>query len=316
MTRLQKRMLSGTGLIVLLVLMVVYSVEDLKEFSIAFVLRMFYLVKKNFLLFVYTFFLVKGKFILVLFLKKLALLSLTGLGKRYMVEKVFMENFKVHFLDHLAMDIKRLTQHAKDNFKNFPLVKKLITLVTFIASFGFVGKFMGGMLALKVFIAKVWSFLLAIFLKVGGAVVYFFTDYLWTSWLAPIIEVVVFSWLLSWIEKVPYLSTGLKKIYAFFIYTFGWIESYLDKIFHRPMKRMLKWLVQKIQKYIYKFMGHKPLSLREKLKNKRILQANSYRKIKIKREKREKTREEKKSKNYLSASVKLKEKRKVYKEAK
>jgi ABC-type multidrug transport system fused ATPase/permease subunit len=268
-------------------------------------------VKKNVILLVSTFFLVKGKFIFVLFLKKLALLSLTGLGKRYMVEKVFMENFKLHFLNHLKLDIQRLTQHAKANFKNFPLMKKLLTLVTFIGSLGFVGKFMGGMLAVKVFIAKIWSFLLAIFLKVGGAVVYFFTDYLWSSWLAPIIEVLVFSWFLSWIEKVPYLSKGVKKIYAFFIYTFGWIEYYLDKIFHRPMKRMLSWVVKKIQKYIYKFMGYKPRSLWKKFKQERILKPNAYRKIKIQREKR---LEEKKKTKALSGYERLKKKRKEYKE--
>jgi len=311
MTVLTKRILSGTALLVMLSLIVIYSVEDLKEFIIAFILRMFYLVKKNIILLVSTFFLVKGKFILVLFLKKLALLSLTGLGKRYMVEKVFMENFKIHFLDHLKMDIQRLTKHAQKNFKNFPLVKKLITLVTFLGSLGFLGKFMGGMLALKVFIAKVWSFLLAIFLKVGGAVVYFFTDYLWTSWLAPIIEVVVFSWFLSWIEKVPYLSTGLKKIYAFFIYAFGWLEGYLDKVFHIPMKRILSWFVRKIQKYIYKFMGYKRLSSWKKLQKKRIIQPNSYRKIKIRREKRE---EEHKDKKVSSAYKQLKKKRKEKKE--
>jgi hypothetical protein len=311
MTVLKKRILSGVVLGVMLSLIVIYSVEDLKEFIIAFILRMFYMVKKHFILLVSTFFLVKGKFILLLFLKKLALLSLTGLGKRYMVEKVFMENFKIHFLDHLKMDIQRLTKHAQKNFKNFPLVKKLITLVTFLGSLGFVGKFMGGMLALTVFIAKVWSFLLAIFLKVGGAVVYFFTDYLWTSWLAPIIEVVVFSWFLSWIEKVPYLSTGLKKVYAFFIYVFGWVEGYLDKVFHIPMKRLLSWFVTKIQKYIYKFMGYKRLSSWKKLEQKRIINPNSYRKIKIRREKREEVRKEV---SYLSFAKKLQKKRKVRKE--
>jgi hypothetical protein len=187
----------------------------------------------------------------------------------------------------------------------------MITLITFIASLGFVGKFMGGMLAIKVFIAKVWSFLLAIFLKVGGTVVYFFSDYLWSSWLAPIIEVLVFSWLLSWIEKIPFLSTVFKKVYAFFIYTFGWVQGYLDKIFHLPMKRILRWFVKKIQKKIYQFMGDKPLSMWKLLEQKRIFQPNSYRKIKIKREKRS---EEKKQSSYVSSYRRLKNRRKDKKE--
>ncbi|SFV68787.1 hypothetical protein MNB_SV-13-693 [hydrothermal vent metagenome] len=308
MTRLKKRILSGSALIFMLTLIAVYSVEDFREFMIAFVLRMFYLVKKNFILLVSTFFLVKGKFIWILFLKKLAFLSLSGLGKRYIVEKVFMNNVKIHFLDHLRLDIQRLTRHAKENFKSFPLIKKLITMLTFIASLGFVGKFMGGMLAVKVFIAKVWSFLLAIFLKVGGSVVYFFTDYLWSSWLAPIIEVVVFSWFLSWIEKVPYLSSALKKIYAFFIYTFGWIDGYLHKIFHQPMKRILLWFVKKIQRLIHRFIGLPFMSPWKKCKEKRKLEDNGYERLKLQRET---IKRSKKSQKRLSAYEKLKVKRKA-----
>ena len=226
---------------------------------------------------------VKGKFILMLFLKKIALLSATGLGKRYVVEKVVMGNVKKHFLDHLADDFKRLVNHAKENFKNFPLVKKIITIFAFIGSLGFVGKFMGGMLALKVFIAKVWSFLLAIFLKTGTAVAYFFTDYLWGSWLAPIVEVVIFSWLLSWMEKVPFLAKGIKGIYAFFVSWFEWFEYYMEKIFHIPVKSFLQWLVKKIQASIYKFIGYKKVSIWKRLHEDRKLNPNLYMQHKEKR---------------------------------
>jgi len=308
MRNLQKRILSGLFLLLFLSLIVFYSIEDFREFMIAFFVRMFYFAKKHLVALVATFFLVKGKFILLLFLKKLALLSITGLGKRYMVEKVFMGNVKTHFLDHLSNDIKRLSQHAKDNFKNFPLVKKLITIFAFLGSLGFVGKFMGGMLAIKVFIAKIWSFLLAIFLKVGGAVVYFFTDYLWTSWLAPIVEIVIFSWFLSWIEKIPFLAKGLKKIYAFFIYSFGWIEGYLEKIFHIPMKKLLAWLVKKIQKKIYKFIGYKRVSFWKRLQESRKLNPNAYGKIK---EKRSLAKSKSKTlKSYVSSREKRLQKRK------
>lgn len=308
MTTLQKRILSGVSLVVMLLLIVIYSVEDFKEFIIAFILRMFYFVKKSFVALIATFFLVKGKFILVLFLKKLALLSITGLGKRYMIERVFMGNVKTHFLDHLSDDIKRLTQHAKENFKNFPLVKKLITIFAFLGSLGFVGKFMGGMLAIKVFIAKVWSFLLAIFLKVGGTVVYFFTDYLWSSWLAPIIEVVVFSWFLSWLEKIPFLAKGLKKIYAFFVYTFSWVEGVLEKVFHLPMKSILAWFVKRIKKKIYRFIGYKRVSAWKRVNQSRTLSPNRHKKLLNKRI--ENKKQKKALKIYLSAYEKLEKSRK------
>lgn len=304
---MNKRILGWVVLLLLVVLIVVFSVEESRAFVTAFLLRLFFFVKKNIVALLAAFFLVKGKFILTLFLKKLAILSATGLGKRYVVEKVVMGNVKTHFLDHLSNDIKRLVKHAKENFKNFTIVKKIITIFAFLGSLGFVTKFMGGMLAIKVFVAKVWSFLLALFLKVGTAIVYFFTEYLWGSWLAPIVEVVVFTWLLSWMEKVPFLAKILRKIYAFFVFLFGWMEKYIEKIFHVPIEGFLKWLVKKIQNSIYKFIGYKKVSLWKKLKDNRALNPNSHLKLHKKREER---RSMMKKNVYISTRTKLLEKRK------
>ncbi len=291
-------------------IVVLFSIEESRTFLIALLLRMVLFVKKNILTLLAAFFLVKGKFVLKLFLKKIVLLSATGLGKRYMIERVLTHNFKIHFLDYLKDDIKRLIQHAKENFYNFTLVKKIITVFTFIGSLGFVGKFMGGMLAVKVFVAKVWSFLLVVFLKVGTALVYFFTDYLWGSWLAPIVEVVIFSWVLSWMEKVPFLNRGLRKIYAFLLTLFEWIEYYIEKIFHIPLKRILKWLVKKIQSAIHNFIGYDRVSLFKRLKELRELNPNSHTKLLQKRKERKVQERKKKKKSYLSPRERLKQKRK------
>ncbi len=304
---MNKRIFGWVVLLLLVILIIVFSVEESRAFITAFILRLFLFVKKNLIALLAAFFLVKGKFILTLFLKKLALLSATGLGKRYVVEKVVMGNVKTHFLDHLTDDIKRLVKHAKENFKNFTIVKKVITIFVFLGSLGFVTKFMGGMLAIKVFVAKVWSFLLALFLKAGTAIVYFFTDYLWGSWLAPIVEVIVFTWLLSWMEKVPFLAKILRKIYAFFIFLFGWMEKYIEKIFHIPMKSFLKWLVKKIQNSIYKFIGYKKVSPWKRLHENRGLNPNSHTKLHKKREER---RSLVKKNIYISVHTKLQEKRK------
>lgn len=299
---MNKRILWFAVLLFFILLIGLYGYEEGRAFITALVLRIFLFVKKNLIALLAAFFLVKGKFILTLFLKKLALLSATGLGKRYVVEKVVMGNVKTHFLDHLTDDIKRLIKHAKENFKNFPIVKKIITIFAFLGSLGFVVKFMGGMLAIKVFAAKVWSFLLALFLKISTAVVYFFTDYLWGSWLAPIVEVVIFTWLLSWMEKVPFLAKILRKIYAFFVSMFGWMEKYIEKIFHIPVKGFLKWLVKRIQNSIYAFIGYKKVSPWKRLKENRSLNPNSHRKLHKKREER---RSMMKKDVYISAYKKL-----------
>ena len=281
-----KRVFFSSILFLLGLFVIVLFFEESREFVLAFFLRILFFVKKNLFRMLAAFFLVKGKFILSLFMKKIALLSATGLGKRYVVEKVVMGNVKKHFLNHLTDDFKRLIKHAKENFKSFPLIKKIITLFAFLGSLGFVGKFMGGILALKVFVAKIWSFLLALFLKVGTGVSYFFTEYLWESWLAPLLEVILFSWLLSWMEKVPFLAKGLKKIYAFFIDWFEWFESYMEKIFHIPLKRFLKWLVQKIQTSIYKFIGYKKVSMWKRLQEDRKLNPNGHTRLMEKRTER------------------------------
>ena len=308
---MKKRILSWVLPLVLLAVIVVFSVEESRTHVLTSGLSVFHFLKENLFALLTAFFLVKGKFILTLFLKKIALLSATGLGKRYVIEKVITHNFKIHFFDHITDDIKRLIVYVKKNFKNFPIVKQLIAVFAFLGSLGFVGKFMGGMLAMKVFLAKFWSFLLVLFLKVGTGVLYFFTDYLWGSWIAPIVEVVIFVWLLSWMEKVPFLAKGLAKISAFFIMVFKWVEFFLERVFHIPVKKFLKWLVKKIQRSIYRFIGYEKVSVWKRLKQKRILTPNSHiRLINIRKERSD----QKKRTAYLSSRTALLQKRKSKKQ--
>ena len=291
-----------TGMVLL------FSIEESRMLFIDFIVGIFHFLKENILAILAAFFLVKGKFILTLFLKKIALLSVTGLGKRYVIEKIINHNVKIHFLDHIRDDIKRLVTFIKKNFKSFPLVKQIIAVFAFLGSLGFVGKFMGGMLAMKVFIAKFWSFLLVLFLKVGTAVVYFFTDYVWGSWIAPIVEVVIFTWLFSWIEKVPFLGKVLRKFYTFFVTLFEYVEYILEKVFHIPVKGFLRWLTKQIQYKIYKFIGYKPTSGWETLKQTRVLNPNKHTQLIHKRLDR---KEKKKAHLSVSLRERLLEKRRA-----
>jgi len=262
--------------------------------------------KENLVTILAAFFLVKGKFILKVFLKKILFLSATGLGKRYLIERVFTYHFKVHFLNHIALDLKRLVSHVKKNFMSFPLTKKLIAGLAFLGSLGYVGKFMGTMLALKVFLAKVWSFLLAIVLKAGASILYFFTDYLWGSWMAPIIEVVIFSWLLALLEKVPFLTKSIRWVYQKIRALFKWFEESVGKLFHYPVRRALKWLLKQTRRLIYKFIGYKRVPAYKQLRELRAFEPNKQQQLKQKRKKRKAQRSKR-----LSRYVRFKQEREV-----
>jgi len=287
----------------LVLMAVLFSIEESRDFLLVLFLDTYTFIKKNIVAILTAFFLIKGKFVINLFLRKILLLSATGLGKRYMIERVLNHQIKVHFLDHMKDDFRRLGLHVKENFKSFPLVKQIMTVFVFLGSLGFVGKFMGGILAVKVFIAKIWSFLLVIFLKLFTGLFYFITNILWGSWVAPILEVLIFSWLLDWLEKVPFLKAGFNKLSQLFSYLFGWIEKLIAQLLKRPLQRFLKWLVKTMKIAIYKFIGYERVSLYKRLQESRHLHLNAYELVQYKRKSREKKR------MYTSGWKQLKEKR-------
>jgi hypothetical protein len=269
---------------IMLFIIVLLSVEDARTVIIALLWRLFFFLKKHIILIVTGFFLVKGKFILSLFLKKLAMISATGLGKRYVIERVISKNIKHHFFDPIRDDIKRLAYYLKEHFREFPLVNRLIALFTFIGSLGIVGKLMGGLLVLKVLIARFWSLLLAIVLKVGTGLAYFFTDIFWGSWVAPIIEVLLFTWLLEWLEKIPFLKRIFAAIYASLLTLFETFEDLLERYFHLPVRRILHRFAMGIRRAIYRIIGYERVNAYRALQQMRQMHPTAHRRIIQKRE--------------------------------
>jgi len=305
---------SGFVFVIILVIIIglVFSIEESRTFLVALLLRIFLFVKQHLIALLAAFFFVKGKFILTLFLKKVAFLSFTGLSKRYFIEKVINHNLKIHFLDHIMGDIKRLMVYIKKNFKNFPIIKQIIAVFVFLASLGFVGKFMGWMFAVKVFIAKFWSFMLALLLKSSTAITYFFTEYLWDSWIAPLIEVLIFSWVLDLMERVPFLKKYIQKIYRYLIELFEWFEYYMQKVLHIPLKRFFKFLTRGIKRYINRFIGANELSARERLQELRRLYPSAYVLLKRKHKERIKHRGMRQRRSFYD---KFKQQRRLSKES-
>ena len=73
---MNKRIVWGIIGIVIISMGVLFGIEESRTFILALVLRVFFFVKQNIIALLTAFFLVKGKFILTLFLKKIAFLTL------------------------------------------------------------------------------------------------------------------------------------------------------------------------------------------------------------------------------------------------
>jgi len=232
------------------------------------------------------FFFVKGKFIFRVVFKKIILLSFTGLGKRYLIEKVLTYHFKLHFFNHIKRDLIKLYEHIKDNFLHYTIGKKIVAFFTVISSLGIVAKFMGKLLAFKVLLAKIWSFLLALSIKLGSSVLYFFTDYLWGSWLAPLLDLLIFSWVLKLFEKIPWLRDSVIRFYEFL----KWVVSFIDKIFaflfREHIKSVFRWFLRKTKRWIYKFIGYKIPNAYNQLKEVRRYNPSKFVLLNQKREAR------------------------------
>ncbi|SFV53530.1 hypothetical protein MNB_SV-9-898 [hydrothermal vent metagenome] len=291
--------------IIIILFLLLLNIEEVRTFIIAFALRVLTFIERNIITIFMSFLLVKGKFVWIIFIKKITILSVTGLGKRYLTEKVFIHHLTKNLLNPLRADIIGLIDYIKKYFTDFNIVKKIISIFIFLSSLSYIAKYMGIFLAIKVVLAKIWSFLLAFFLKISTAFIYFFTNYIWNSWITPILEIFIFSWFFSLMEKVPFINRFLQKIYAYFQDFILIIDRVLEKMFHIPLRLLMGFLVKFIRKLIRRFINIKHKSKFQELKYSHNKLPNSHIRLKIKRDKRKKL----KKKSYQSIFKRLKSKR-------
>jgi len=290
---------------IIILFLLLLNIEEVRTFIIAFILRVLTFIERNIITIFMSFLLVKGKFVWLIFIKKMTILSATGLGKRYLTEKVFIHHLTENLINPLRADIIHLINHIKKYFTDFNIVKKIISIFLFLSSLSYLAKYMGIFLAIKVVLAKIWSFLLAFFLKISTAFIYFFTNYIWNSWITPIVEILIFSWFFSLMEKVPLINRFLQKIYTYFQDFLSVIDRILEKIFHIPLRSLMGFLVKFIRKLIRKFINIPHKSKFQELKYTHHQLPNSHIKVKIKRDKRKKIKE----KSYQSIFNRLRNKR-------
>ncbi len=235
-------------------------------------------LKRYFLALLAAFFLVKGKFIWALFVRKVVMMSATELSKRYVMEQIVAHNLKRHFFDHIKEDLSRLARHLAHRFKRFPLAKRLMTVAAFIGSLGIVGKIAGAALFIKVVLARIWSFLLRVTLRIGNLVTLFFVEVLWQGILLPLLELLLLSrlWrLLAHLPGMELLLRLLRRLYDLFGRYFG---ALLRRYVQLPLKRLLRRAALRIREMIYAYIGFRKENAWQRLQKLRTLRP-SYRTI-------------------------------------
>ena len=181
------------------------------------------------------------KFFLMSLSSKIILLSIS-LGKRYLIDNVIMVSLNNNFLVHLKTPVSNLFCHYKEVFKEYSLKKKItvwalaigIPLVVISPILYFVGLLT--FILEKAFSANMWKAMLVWFLKVLTVFLTFFSN-IWDSWFAPILEIVLFTWILGLLEKIPFIGKLLKPIYKKINLMILKSKRFLRKHFHRKMQR-------------------------------------------------------------------------------
>jgi hypothetical protein len=194
------------------------------------------------------------KFFLMSFSSKFLLL-VASLGKRYLIDNVIMVSLNNNFIYHIKRPIYNLIFHYLEIVKDFSLKKKIaiwagaigIPLIIITPVLYFIGIFT--FILEKVFSANMWKAMLIWILKFVGVFLTFFSN-IWDSWFAPIIEVLLFTWILGILEKVPFIKRIIRPIYILFNRFIRRVKRFLNKYFHSKIKRTFGNAIHKINYHI------------------------------------------------------------------
>jgi len=171
-------------------------------------------------------FLSASKVKLISYIKTLTLYKTIALGvKRFIIDNVFsqwlnevviaplMEASKQYVKYYLSLDLK-------SKFKKFLYFALPMGIFVYIIQAAGLIEHIVFFAELKTIVIGFFKILWLVSGKIISTVIVFFQ----TSWLAPIVEIFALSWLISKLEKIPYIG---KYISAFF----QWISNMFDFIF-------------------------------------------------------------------------------------
>ena len=179
----------------------------------------------------------KGK--IFLFIKNLTFVKGVSLGvKRFILDNVVSKWISKNFTAHITEPIGEwIAYYKKLNLKT--KIKKSLLLVIPASVVG-VGMYFGGMLQsfalyaqLKVLVIGFFKFLWVAASKLIFGLISFISG----TWLAPIVEILALSWLLSWIEKIPVIGPIISKFFSNIGDSLGFVFSKISAIFYKYIGR-------------------------------------------------------------------------------
>jgi len=194
------------------------------------------------------------KFFFMSFSSKLVLLVIS-LGKRYLIDNVIMVSLNNNFINHIKSPIAKLAGHYLELLKEFSLKKKIIVwaaaigipMIILAPVLYFVGVL--SFILEKLFSANMWKAMLIWFMKILTVFLTFFSN-IWDSWFAPIIEIVLFTWILGLLEKIPFIGKLIRPVYVYFNKIILRIQQFLNRHFHKNIKKGFGHAISKINYHV------------------------------------------------------------------
>ncbi len=256
-------MLSKTLYLLSLIILVLLIYGMLRQESIywydvasAFLMNTLLYLKTKIPLMIIAFLLSMKKFVLGLTTLKLLFIGV----KRYIIDNIIATNLKAHYFSHVI-------EPAKQWWQQFDLKQKVllfipVSIVTVLGSYATglsnVLNFIGIKTLIIGFFKSLWL--------LGSKVIYFFTVYLWSTWLAPVLEIFVFSWILKLLEKIPFIKKYLTWIYEKISAVLIKLGLFLERMIHKPIQKQLTKAGKRTADYLKKSNDKKKLADKNLLK--------------------------------------------------
>jgi len=180
-------------------------------------------------------FIFSSKAKLISYLKTLTIYKTFALAiKRFIIDNVFSKWLNETIIFPILKPTKEYIKYylSLDIRSKF---KKLMYFLVPISVFTY-GIQAAGLIEHIMFFAEIKTIVIGFFKivwLVSGKAILYVTTFLQTSWLAPIFEIFALSWLISKLEKIPYIGKYISNFFQYLSNIFSYIFKIWDSFYHK-----------------------------------------------------------------------------------